>query len=466
LVGDNIYCNNPSQADLCGYPPKYKTDPAHVVSRFDPGRTNDNVFFLDWEAFPSHEVHIAPPRLSVLSALTRVELGQDLLNATNYDLIYAIENNMIVQVRPADPRDLPMHEDGRVFLFGNQHQTAIYGDTSSSPTDPSVMETTLFFTPTGVGEQIASLGYFNPNQNYHVEPYQFDNTSTYTLRDLLHFDSIIGLQVEVASVPSLNPNVTSELTISVSEIGTNAPVEGAKVTIEGPGINTTGTTNEQGVVTTKVTPNKKGIVTVHVTNTKMMEGYSEIWVKPDTTEPILELDPVASITNKSTLEVTGMTNPGNEVTVNNEPATVSQNGTFSIRVTLEEGLNTIIATAATPTGKTVRRMLTITLDTTPPMIFVDDPGTLQGSDPFTYTLTGRVEPDCKVTVNNQEATVTHDIWSIDVNIKPGKNTFVITATDVAGNINTLNFEVIVEENEEQNSFVYQCSLCVWYEGIL
>jgi hypothetical protein len=32
-----------------------------------------------------------------------------------------------------------------------------------------------------------------------------------------------------------------------------------------------------------------------------------------------------------------------------------------------------------------------------------------------------------------------------VNIKPGKNTFVITATDVAGNINTLNFEVIVEE---------------------
>ncbi|HPJ11897.1 MAG TPA: hypothetical protein PLV00_00655 [Caldisericia bacterium] len=445
LVGDNVYCNNPSQADLCGYPPKYKTDPAHTISRFDPGRTNDNTFFLDWEAFPSHEVHIAPPRLTVLSALTRVELGQDLLNAANYDLTYAIENNMIVQVRPADSRDLPMHEDGRVFLFGNQHQTAIYGDTTASPTDPSVMETTLFFTPTGVGEQIASLGYFNPNHHYHVEPYQFDNTSTYTLRDLLHFDSIVGLQVEVASVPSLNPNVTSELTISVSEIGTNAPVEGAKVTIEGPGINTTGTTNEQGVLNTKVTPNKKGIVTIHVTNTNMMEGHTEVWVKPDTTEPILELDPVASITNKATLEVTGMTNPGNEVTVNNEPATVSQNGTFSIRVTLEEGLNTIIATATTPTGKTVRRMLTITLDTTPPMIFVDDPGALQGSEPFTYTLTGRVEPDCKVTVNNQDATVTHDIWSIDVTIKPGKNAFVITATDVAGNVNTMNFEVIVEE---------------------
>jgi hypothetical protein len=30
-------------------------------------------------------------------------------------------------------------------------------------------------------------------------------------------------------------------------------------------------------------------------------------------------------------------------------------------------------------------------------------------------------------------------------VKPGKNAFVITATDVAGNVNTMNFEVIVEE---------------------
>jgi len=404
--------------------------------------------------------------LSVLSAETRIELGQDLLNAANYDLTYAIENNMIVQVRPADPRDLPMHEDGRVFLFGNQHQTAIYGDTSPSATDPAVMETTLFFTPTGIGEQIASLGYFNKNWNYHVEPYHFDNTSTYTLRDLIHFDSIVGLQVEVDSIPSLNPHVSSQLTISVSEIGTNAPVNGAKVTIKGPGINTSGTTNDQGLYETTVTPNEKGIVTVHVANVDMMEGHTELWVKPDTAEPTLELDPVVSITNNATLQVTGITNPGNEVKVNNEPATVAQNGSFSVRVTLEEGLNTIIATATTPTGKTVRRMLTITLDTTPPMIFVDDPGTLQGSESFVYTLTGRVEPDSKVTVNNQTATVTHDIWSIDVTVKPGKNAFVITATDVAGNVNTMNFEVIVKENEEQTSIQYHYSSNVWYMEVL
>ncbi|MCK5848604.1 MAG: hypothetical protein KAH01_05350, partial [Caldisericia bacterium] len=50
LVGDNVYTNNPAQADLCGYPPVFKTDPAHVDSRFVPDHTPDGVFFLDWEA--------------------------------------------------------------------------------------------------------------------------------------------------------------------------------------------------------------------------------------------------------------------------------------------------------------------------------------------------------------------------------------------------------------------------------
>jgi hypothetical protein len=51
-------------------------------------------------------------------------------------------------------------------------------------------------------------------------------------------------------------------------------------------------------------------------------------------------------------------------------------------------------------------------------------------------------------------------------VKPGKNAFVITATDVAGNVNTMNFEVIVEENEEQTSNQYHCSSNAWYMEVL
>ena len=102
LIGDNVYCNNPAQADLAGYPPAFKTDPATIYARFDPNITPDGVFFLDWEAFPNKEIEILPPQLLVLEGKTRAEMSKNFLNSANYDLIYAIETHMIVQVRPAD----------------------------------------------------------------------------------------------------------------------------------------------------------------------------------------------------------------------------------------------------------------------------------------------------------------------------------------------------------------------------
>jgi hypothetical protein len=243
--------------------------------------------------------------------------------------------------------------------------------------------------------------------------------------------------------PTLNPNKNSEAIVTVSEIGTNAPVEGAKVVIEGPGIKTSGSTNDKGIYTLTLTPSDKGVITFNATMDDMLDGKTERWVTPDDSNPFLELNPVAQCTNKSNITVTGTTDAGNTVTVNGQPANVSTNGTFSTQVMLEEGLNTIVATAKSPNGKTIRRMITVTLDTTEPMVFVDDPGTVKGTTKL--TLTGRVEPDCGVTVNGQTAKVVHDIWSCEVNVKPGKNIFTILAKDKAGNTNTVNFEVVVEE---------------------
>ena len=132
----------------------------------------------------------------MLNAENRVELSKDLLSKDNYDLIYSIENHIIVQVTPADLRDLPMKEDGKVFLFGNQHQTAIYGNIKPSPQDPKIMETTIHFTPTGLGEGIASIGLYNLNNSYLKPPYDLKNTSTYVLMNLLKLDSNIGLYVK------------------------------------------------------------------------------------------------------------------------------------------------------------------------------------------------------------------------------------------------------------------------------
>jgi len=441
LIGDNVYCNNPVQSDLAGYPPSYKTDPEKVYKRFVPELTPDGVFFLDWEAFPNKEVEIKAPQLRVLNAQTRADLNKDLVNAANYDLVYATENHMIVQVRPADTRDVPMKEDGRVFLIGNQHQTAIYGHTKQSPTDPKVMETTLHFTPTGLGENVASLGYFNKNCFYLKAPYELKNTSTYTLRELLQLDSVIGLKVEVVSDDMLHPNKTSTITAKVTEIGTNAPVEGANVTVKGPGVNASKKTDKAGLATFDVTPNDKGIITVTATMDGKIIGTAEIRVVSDTSAPWIELDPLQPFTNKPQAEVTGRTNPGNTVTLNGSPAQVAQDGSFKGNVTLKEGLNTIVGEAKNPAGLTVRKMVTITLDTVPPNIFIDDPGYLV--DETEIELTGRVEPDSKVTVNGQPATVVHDIWKVMVKVNHGKNAVTVVAVDQAGNSNTATRDILV-----------------------
>ncbi len=72
LIGDNVYCNNPDEADVAGYPPPNKQDPATVEKRFHRAQdssdynTNDGSFLLDWEALPNKEVQIGAPTLRVL----------------------------------------------------------------------------------------------------------------------------------------------------------------------------------------------------------------------------------------------------------------------------------------------------------------------------------------------------------------------------------------------------------------
>ena len=432
LVGQNAYCNNASEADLAGNPPPSKTDPRYVDKRFNPLYSHDGVFFLDWEAFGDTEVTIAPPQLKVLDAETRIELDKDLLNKNNYDLVYSIENHMIVQVTPADPRDLPMREDGRVFLFGNQHQTAIYGNIKASQKDPKIMETTIHFTPTGLGEAIASIGFYNPNHSYLKQPYDLKNTSTYVLMDLLKLDSNLGLYLEVFTDGPVVVNMNNEIMVRVKEIGTMFPVEGARVKIEGAGVSGTKTTDKSGTVVFPIKANQVGIIKVEATKENRVIGRKEIRVIEDLSRPFIELDPLPPYTNKSEATVTGITNPGNTVLINGSiNATVDDNGHFSAKVTLKEGLNTIIAEAKNSKGDAVKASISITLDTAPPDIFIDDPGYLV--DVSEIEVTGRTEPYSTVKVNGTPVTLTHDIFKGIIKVNLGKNTITVESTDLAGN---------------------------------
>jgi hypothetical protein len=443
LIGHNFYGNNAQEADLVGAPPPNKTDPKRVERRFIPGRSNDGVFFLDWEAFPDNELVIAPPQFKVLHAQSRIELGKELLNKENYDLTYSVENHLIVQVLPADSRDLAIHENSRVFMLGNQHQTAIYGQLKKTQIDdPKIMETTLHFTPTGLNEAIAHLGFYNPNKYYLTGPYDLKNTSTYTLLNLIQFDAALGLYVEALSDGPIVINKGNEILVRVKEVGTMAPVENATVKIEGPGISASKQTDKSGIAVFPINANGKGVVKVHASKEGRVIGYKELPIIEDLSKPFLDVYPLTPLTNKTQIEVTGYTNPGNSVTLQgNVTATVDDKGNFKASVTLKEGLNTILVEARNTRGEVAKASVTTTLDTQPPNIFIDDPGRLV--DVKEAIITGRTEPNAEVKLNGKPVTLTHDIFRGTIPVTLGKNTITVESTDQAGNKSTATREIYV-----------------------
>jgi hypothetical protein len=442
LVGQNSFDNNANESDLAGNPPPNKTDPGYVYKRFSPSYSHDDVFFLDWEAFPNNELKVMPPQFKVLDAETRMPLGKDLLGKNNYDLVYSIENHIVVQVTPADPRDLPMHEDGRVFMFGNQHQTAVYGNIKPSKEDPKIMETIIHFTPTGFGEAIASLGFYNANKSYLKQPYDLKNTSTYTLMNILDFDSAFGLYIEALTDGPVVVKQANEVTVRVKDIGTMAPEEGATVKIEGPGITGSKLSDKSGVAIFPITANAKGKIIVTATKDGKVIGRKEIRIVEDLSKPFIDMNPLPPYTNKPTVEVSGYTNPGNTVTLNGSiTATVNDKGSFTAQVTLKEGLNTIIGEAKNSRGEITKGSVSITLDTVPPEIFIDDPGLLV--DVTEINASGRTEPNCTVLMNGSPVTLTYDIFRGILKVALGKNTITIQSTDKAGNVATKSHDFYV-----------------------
>jgi hypothetical protein len=294
------------------------------------------------------------------------------------------------------------------------------------------METTIHFTPTGLGEAIASIGFYNTNSSYLKPPYDLKNTSTYVLMDLLNLDSNLGLYVEVFTDGPVVVNMDNEVMVRVKEIGTMFPVEGAKVKIEGAGVSATKTTDKSGNVTFPIKANQVGMIRVEATKENRVIGRKEIKVIEDLSRPYIDIDPLPQYTNKSDVTVTGITNPGNDVTINNSiNATVNDKGEFSAKLTLKEGLNTIIAEAKNKKGDAVKASISITLDTAPPEIYIDDPGYLV--DIKEVEITGRTEPFSTVKLNGTPVTLTHDIYKGIVKVNLGKNTITVESTDLAGN---------------------------------
>ncbi|MEZ4813428.1 MAG: hypothetical protein R2883_08175 [Caldisericia bacterium] len=144
------------------------------------------------------------------------------------------------------------------------------------------------------------------------------------------------------------------------------------------------------------------------------------------------MDEVKTITNAYTTKISGETTPGANLTINGTKVAVSSTGIFETSVTLIDGINSINIVSRIGNLPPTSKVVTISVDAIPPEILLPKLPELIGKQ--TFTLKGRVEPNCVVTANGQPAKVVYDLFSVDVQLIPGKNEIKFNVIDAAGNI--------------------------------
>jgi hypothetical protein len=449
LVGDNVYCNTPVKADLVGYPPySDKTNPRYTNKRFRHGVTNDTVFFLDWEGIPNRVAQVSYPRIDLYYAQTATEVSKELLNVDNYDMVYNLDNHFLARIYPAFKEDLPLKENSRLYVSGNQAQQSIYGHTKKSLEDDLATETVFHYTPTGDGQSTVYLSYMAKNAWYHKDPYKFESPEWYSLKKIYHIDVGMGLEVIISS-DNLAPNTPAEITVFIQELGTGAPVADATVYVEGPGIQQTSvTTNAKGEAKIKVTPKSQGKIYVSAEREGYIPGSASVMIGRDNDPPMLDVDPLPSIIKTTTYDVTGKTEAGAKVTVNGTAARVDDSGKFTAKVTFKEGTNPVYVEALDASGNRTARTLYISVDTVPPMFVINDLNENEqlviAKEETKLMVSGRVDPGSKVTINGQPAKVIYDLWELEVTVDANLPELQITLqfVDVAGNMTEKSIKIV------------------------
>lgn len=229
-----------------------------------------------------------------------------------------------------------------------------------------------------------------------------------------------------------------------------APVSG--VSVNGIAATITGTTY------TATVPLAEGdnTLTVIGTNSVGLTTAETVTGTLDTVPPEIAItSPTAGqMVSNAAFTVTGTVSDNRSgvsgVTVNGEAATVS-GGTWSMALTLAEGVNAITAIGADAAGNTATATGSVLLDTMPPTLTVTSPaGDLITNKPA-LTVSGTASDSgsglASVAVNGVEAPVNGGAYSLGITLAEGLNTVTVTATDRVGHITTVTRSVLLDTQE-------------------
>jgi hypothetical protein len=214
----------------------------------------------------------------------------------------------------------------------------------------------------------------------------------------------------------------------------------------------TGTAPFESTLTLVVKPNTPtkdltiSIVASGGKTQKVVNMILSVLINPDAVPPSIDIayPPENLITNKPEIEVTGMVDPSVNVDINDKPANKEANGSFTLKIQLQEGQNVIKFLAKNRRGLITEISRIVTLDTKPPKLSIDDLDPEVTKD--TVMIKGKTEIGAvvSITTTREPSDVPVDSngeFSFPVKLEKGYNTIEVVAIDPATNSTLLSFDV-------------------------
>jgi hypothetical protein len=149
------------------------------------------------------------------------------------------------------------------------------------------------------------------------------------------------------------------------------------------------------------------------------------------------------LVNTTSVEISGLTEPGSALTIDGEVAPVSL-GTFQVEKELREGPNRILIRVRDRAGNTASETRNVTRDTIPPAISISWPRDGFLTNIRNITVSGTLETGARIESAYDHIVINGSFFSFDKDLIEGCNTINIAAVDPAGNMDFVNVSVVLD----------------------
>lgn len=176
-------------------------------------------------------------------------------------------------------------------------------------------------------------------------------------------------------------------------------------------------------------------------------GTNSITITLDTTLPVITITSPQDglVTNQASQTITGTLNEAGTLSLDGNAVNVNPDLSFSVNVTLNEGLNSFAFVATDNAANQGNASIDITLDTVNPVITITNPADGLVTNQATQTVIGNVSKPSTLTLNGNAVTVNPDLsFNTSITLNEGSNSLSFEATDTAGNVTTESINVTLD----------------------